>query len=153
MGTGKLQVGLTPPCLNGQPVCFFGGGKSGRAMSLQYRPPGGGGYTCLTKVKISAALGGNEKLIQAFREECLAYFAEWLVNRDAIRAAQSGGGGGGGKKKPPKKATTVPTAYKVASASRKASPSASPTTRPVIKGEHKPAKPPSKQVETLRKKK
>jgi len=122
-------------------------------MSLQYSPPGGGGQTCLTKAKISAALGGNEKLIQAFRKECLAYFAKWLVNRDAIRAAQSGGGGGGGEKKPTKKATTVPTAYKGASASRKASPSASPTTRPVIKGEHKPAKPPSKQVETLRKKK
>jgi hypothetical protein len=122
-------------------------------MSLKYSPPGGGGYTCLTKAKISAALGGNEKLIQAFREECLAYFAVWLVNRDAIRASQSGGGGGGGKKKPPKKATMAPYAYKGASASRKASPSASPTTRPVLKSQRKPAKPPSKQVETLRKKK
>ena len=125
-------------------------------MALQYSPPGGGGYTYLTKVKISAALGGNEKLIQAFRKECLAYFAVWLVNRDAIRASQSGGGGGGGKKKPPKKAkkTTVPTAYKGASASRKASPRYSPPPQPApTKAKCKPAKPPSKQVETLRKKK
>jgi hypothetical protein len=123
-------------------------------MSLQYSPPGGGRYTYLTKEKISAALGGNEKLIQAFRKECLAYFAVWLVNRDAIRAAQSGGGGGGGKKKPTKKATTVPTAYKGASASRKASPRDSPPPQPApTKAKCKPAKPPSKQVETLRKKK
>ncbi len=116
-------------------------------MALAYSPPGGGGYTNLNKVKISAALGGNEKLIQAFRKECLAYFAVWLVNRDAIRAAQSGGGGGGGKKKPPKEATTVPTAYKAASASHKAPPSP-PTIlppRPAVKSEAKPKSRP-KQV-------